>query len=812
MFVNYLKSTFRYLIKQKWYTLVNIFGLSIGYIAFIIIFLFIQKETGFDNFHENAENIYRLEEKWIRSGEEQHSAATTDYLAPYLIENYPEVESGTKLLKAIWTAIINYEEKKFPEERFCFVDSTFFNFFNFRLIEGNRTTALNSPDKVVLTETTAKKYFGNENPIGKQIHYDGNHVFTVSGIIEDMPENSHFHFDLIFPLQFMMRFFSDRDKGDNVFYSYVRLRESNEIQQLKSKVNNEIATAFGYRDKLNREGISCEIIFQPLLDIHLKGNAEREIESNGNELFIMILRIVAFFLLLVAGINYSNLATAKSMKRAKEIGIRKVLGSKKMDIFFQYMGESYFLTAVSLIVSLLLLLFMIPVFNSIFNVNLSLNLLNNYPLLISLFAAIIFFGFLSGFYPALILANMNILKSLKLKSSQSVGKKSKLSFRATLTIIQFTVSVFFIIGSLVVTGHLKFLQNKDVGFDKEDIMVVPLKGSEVRNRETLKTIKEELIKTGKIKNATVSFVVPGERFPFHTVRFPRLVGNGTLQSKEPDGSIWMRVMLGDEDMIQTLGLTIKEGRNFSKAQEGNENGFIINETAAKYLGLEQPIGEPVEYTLNVVEPHRGQIIGVVEDFNFASLLSQVEPVVLCINDRFRYYLILKTEPVKERLIILDVKNLWDKFYPDIPFDYYFLNDKYKSLYKTEDTMQNLASIFTFIAIFIAAMGLFGISFYMMEQRKKEIGIRKVMGASIVSVLYLISKEFIILVIIANLLAWVPITVLLNKWLQNFAYHDGINYMVYLFTIIISVLIALITVNFNVLKTALANPVEVIKEE
>jgi putative ABC transport system permease protein len=784
--------------------------LSIGFIAFTIIFLFIQKEKSYDEFHTNAENIYRLEERWSGSGEEQHSAASTSYLAPYLIDTYPEVESETRFVKAIWTVIINHGEERFLEDRFCFADSTFFNFFDFRLIEGNAATVLNSPDKVVLTATTASKYFGDENPIGKQILYEGNHVFTVSGIVEDMPENSHFHFDLIFPIQFIMRFFSERDKGDNVFYSYIRLYHNDGLGALKWKVNSDLPAIRGYQDKLSQAGIGCEIIFQPLLDIHLKGRAERELEPNGNALFIAILKIVAFFLLLVAGINYSNLATAKSLKRTREIGIRRVLGAGKPAIFLQFMGESFFLSFVSLVFSLLLLLFILPVFNSVFNVNLSLGLLTNYPLLISLFAVVILLGFLSGAYPALVLSRMNMLKLFKLKSDQSSGKKSKLSFRSSLIILQFAISVFFIIGSLVINDHIRFLKNRDVGFEKEKIMVIPLKGREVRNSSTLMTIREELMKTGRVKSATVSNVVPGERFPFHTVRFPRLAGNGALQSKEPDGSVWMRIMLGDEDMVQTLGLQIIDGRNFSEAgEEDTEHGFIINEAAVRFLGLSEPIGEPVEYTLNVEDPQRGRIIGVVKDFNFASLHSQVEPVVLYINSKGRFYLILRTETVKENILISDVENIWKRFYPDIPFESYFMDDKLESLYKAEDTMQNLASVFTFIVIFIATIGLLGISFYMMEQRKKEIGLRRVMGSSVSGVLYLVAKDFIILVLTGNLLAWMPVTILLNKWLQDFAYHNGINYMIYALTVLISVLIALATVSLNVLRTALTNPVKAI---
>lgn len=812
MFDSYIKTTFRYLFRQKLYTIINISGLCIGYMAFIIIFLFIQKENSYDKFHTDAKNVYRLEEKWIGNGEEQHSAASTSYLAPSLIDTYPEVESGTRFVKAIWTIIVNYEEKKFLEERLCFADSTFFNFFDFRLVQGNPATVLDSPDKVVLSATTAQKYFGDESPVGKQILYEGNHVFTVSGVMENMPENSHFQFDLIFPIQFIMRFFSERDMGDNVFYSYIRLCDNQGIRDLRWKVNSELPMIRGYQDKLSRTGISCEIIFQPLQDIHLKGKAERELEQNGNELFISILKIVAFFLLLVAGINYTNLATARSLKRSREIGIRKVLGAGKPSVFLQFMGESFFFSIASLVFSLVLLVFILPVFNTVFNVNLSLALLTNYPLLVTLLMVVILLGFLSGAYPALVLSRMNVLILFRQKSGQSSGNKSGFSFRSSLIILQFAISAFFIISSLVIYNHIQFLKNKDVGFDKEKIMVIPLKGREVRSNSTLQTIKKELMKTGKIRSATVSNVVPGERFPFHTVRFPRLAGSGAMQSKEPDGSIWMRTMLGDEDMVRTLGLEIIEGRNFSGTREVNtEHGFIVNEAAVRFLGLEEPVGNPVEYTLNVEEPQKGRIIGVVKDFNFASLHSPVEPVVLYVNSRGRFCLILRTEALKENTIASDVEGIWEKFYPDIPFDYYFLDDKFKSLYKTEDIMQKLASVFTFIVIFIAAIGLLGISFYMMEQRKKEIGLRKIMGSSVAGVLYLAVKDFVVLVIIGNIVVWIPVTMLLNKWLQNFAYNGGINYFIYIFTIFISIIIALVTMSFVVLKTALANPVKAIKE-
>lgn len=297
-----MKSTFRYLFKQKWYTFINILGLSIGFVAFIIIFIFIQKEKSYDNFHEDAENIYRLEEKWNYGAEEQHSAAANSYLVPAVVDNYPEVESGIRLIKAIWPIIMNYGEQRFPEEKFCFADSTFFNFFSFKLIEGDPGNVLKSPTQVVLTQSTAKKYFGNEYAVGKHILYNGNDTFTVSGIIEDMPKNSHFHFDLIFPLQYMARFFSERDKEDLVFYSYVQLSKGTDYHSFAKRVNNDIISILGFQDKLS-QGDKYEVFFQPLLDIHLKGRAEREIEVNGNELFIIILQIVAFFLLAVAGIN-----------------------------------------------------------------------------------------------------------------------------------------------------------------------------------------------------------------------------------------------------------------------------------------------------------------------------------------------------------------------------------------------------------------------------------------------------------------------------------------------------------------------------
>lgn len=378
-------------------------------------------------------------------------------------------------------------------------------------------------------------------------------------------------------------------------------------------------------------------------------------------------------------------------------------------------------------------------------------------------------------------------------------------------IVQLSISVFFITSIIIINKQYNFLQKQFLGFEKENVIVLPLKGIEVRNRNVLASFKEELLKSGNILNASVSDVVPGERFMFLTARFPRLVANGSLSSKEPDGSVWMRFMLCDEDIVKTLRLEIAEGRDFPPNSYDKEL-YMINEAAVKQLGLETPLEEPFEFTQWNSNPPKGNIIAVVKDFNFASLHSTIEPVIIRLTDMRRLNLIVRTADVDSEILISNVKNVWSKFYPNIPFDYYFLSDRYEQLYSSETNMKKLFGIVTFIAILLSCMGLLGMSYYMLEQRKKEIGVRKVLGANVSSVMQLIFRDFFIMSLIANLLAWLPATWFLNNWLQNFAYNDGINLSAYLFALVISVLFTITTVSIQTYKAANSNPVKSIRNE
>jgi len=811
MFNYIIKSTIRHLTKQKWFTIYSIIGFSIGFISLLIIFLFVEEEQSYDSFHENSESIFRLEDEWIIGGEKQHSAATNAYLIPSLLEDCPEVTSGVRLVKSNWTAIIKFEENNFPEDEFCFVDSTFFNFFTFKLIHGTPLDVLNSPQKVVLSKSTAIKYFGTDNVVGKQITYQFN-TFMVSGVYDDMPEQSHFHFDLIFNIEFLMnKRFNDKDKADNVFYSYIMVNDKAGMTQLREKLNANIKNIYGYKQKLTDSNITCNIKFQHLEDIHLHGNAEREIEKNGQATLVSILKLLSILILIIASINYANMAIAKSVSRANEIGITKVFGARKKIVFLQFMTESFLLVFASVLVATVLVLTLLPGFNFLFSTQLEpLNLIS--PSLVSIIiVSLILVSFISGIYPAIHLANLMPLRAIKLGEGSFSFINKGIPIRKTFMIAQLTISVFFITSIVVINKQYNYLQKQSLGFDKDNVIVLPLKGIEVRNRNVLSSFKQELLKSSNILNASVSDVVPGERFLFLTARFPNLLAKGELSPKEPDGSVWMRFMLCDEDIVQTLGLKIVEGRDFPKNSMGKEL-YMINETAVKQLGIQNPLEEPFEFTQLTNSPPKGKFIAVVKDFNFASLHSSIEPVIIRLSDLRRLNLIIRHNDIDSEVLISYLKNTWHKFYPNIPFDYYHLSERYKQLYSSEANMKKLFSIFTFIAILLSCMGLLGMSYFMLEQRKKEIGIRKVLGANIFLVMQLIFKEFLVLSIIANVLAWIPVTFFLNSWLQNFAYNEGINLSIYLFALVVSVLFTIATVSIHTYNAAISNPVKSIKSE
>ena len=814
MFKNILKSSLRHLLKRKWYSLINLFSLTIGFTVFILITIFVRHEASYDRFHRDSSRIYRLEEKLTNNGIKEHWAATNGYIVNEIINEFPEVTDGLRIIKSIWSVIIETEFGKFPEDKFAFVDSTFFDFFDLKLISGDPRTVLSKTNSVILTESTAKKYFGDVSPIGKVILYDGGYPFEVTGIIEDIPENSHFHFDLFFPIDCMLRGFDETAYGDNVFYSYIKIQNEDNINQFVSKLNRKILEFKGYQKYASNPNFSVEVIVRSLLDIHLKGNKKREIEENGNNQLVNILILISILILVLSCINFANLSTVSSMTRGKEIGIRKVVGSEKKQIFYQYLGEAYILGLIAMLIALIVVFSILPFFNVIFGIQLGFNVFNDPILLFLILSAVLFVGFLSGAYPAISFSKVNILSALKLSTNINSKGKKKLPITKFFVVLQFSIAIIFIIASTTIWRQLNHIQNKKIGFKKENVIVIPLKGRDVKRASDIEVLKEKLVSIPEISIASVSYDVPGIRYPYHTVRFPRLVKHNTIMPTQKDSSIFMRVMLGDINMIETFGFEVVEGRGFDPSNISDyESGFMLNEAAVKFLNLKNPIGEEIEYTFSEVVPRKGRVIGIIKDFHYASLYNEVEPVVIHVINGWRSYLSLRlNSKANNNQLLKKVEQQWTEVFPVIPFDFFFLDENYDRMYSTEQNMMTLVSMFTIMTLIISCLGLLSMSFYIMEKRKREIAIRKVMGASIKSIVSVMSKEFIVLVIIANVIAWIPITYALNEWLNNFTDRIGIGFLIYSSTIVITVSISFLTILYNIIRTASVNPALVLKDE
>ncbi len=563
MIRNILFTTFRFFIKHKAYSLTNVFGLGIGLATCIIIFLFVQDELSYDRFHADAGNIYRLEPHYIGNGEDSHWAASEGNLIPAMLSLYPEIKAGVKFHKTASTFVLRYNDKIFREEGLLYADSGFFDVFSFEMISGNKDLALKGPGKIILTESTARKYFGDEDPLGKIIKAEGR-SYQVSGVIKDVPENSHMRFNMIISLDDLRARWKTLDQpGPSTFYSYIRLNDGPALEPLKKKVSEDIWKILGYSvtgDSIDiPEGYSASLIFNPITSIHLNGHAEKEMEANSDSQYIYIFSIVALFVLIIACINYMNLATARSASRAKEIGIKKVIGANRNGIFFQFMAESFLMTLMALLIALILVYFMLPYFNILAGKTLKLDIQDNLPLLGLLFMIWIVVSLFSGAYPAMYLSAFNPLKVLYANSGTAGKGRSTLNLRRSLVIFQFAISVLLIIGALTVYKQLRFISNKNPGFKKDQVIVLPLAGGSSSKTEIF---KNNFLGDPEILSVCGSSSIPGTRIHVLAIKLPDLEDENIEQAEEGDGYRNIRVLSGDIDVVPTFGLEIAQGRAF----------------------------------------------------------------------------------------------------------------------------------------------------------------------------------------------------------------------------------------------------------
>jgi putative ABC transport system permease protein len=799
MLKHYLKIAVRHLRQQKVITAINIGGLSIGMACCILIILFVKNELSYDRFHKNIDNIYVLNAALGQNGEIDWMRSTQFPVGPAMKAEMKDVVRYVRILTDE-SALFSYQDKQMTED-YIYADADYFKLFSFPLVAGNPATVLTDPYAMVVTESIAKKYFGTTDAIGKTIRVGNRYNCHITGVAKDMPVNSDVKSNII--VSFATYYQLVKDNGGNLdnawFYftgtaTYVQLSDHANFASVKQDLKK-------FQDRhiskiAKDHGMAFDFNLQPLSNMHLHYGGDENPRDNASRL-IFFYTIIAAFILLIACFNFMNLVTARANERALEVGLRKVMGSERRGLIAQFLAESVLLSMMAFVISILLTLLVLPMFNAFSGKDLSLFTLQQLPLIGVLFLVALFVGLLAGSYPAFYLSAFLPISVLK-GNFRSSG--SRVWIRKGLVVAQFFITVVLIIATIVTESQIRYWHNKDLGFDKEHLLNVYLKYDESRNLQ--RVIKQEMLNSPHVVSATVSYQALGIN----------LSSNPVLKTGETDDkSITSAIIRGDFDLVKTLNLKVIKGRNFSSqfATDSTSN-FIINETMVKRMGLKDPIGTVIEWHPGGTV-RKGAIVGVVKDFNYLSLSTPVGPAI-CFVTPNESVINIRLKPGNVSKQMADLESTWKKLVPGFPFETSFVSDDLAKQYVDTGRVARLFGIFSLLSIFIACMGLFGLSILISRQRMKEIGIRKVLGASIMGITTLLSKDFLKLVTIAIILATPVAWYMMNKWLENFAYRITIEWWMLAVAAITSIFIALLTVSFQSVKAALMNPVRSLKTE
>ena len=806
MFRNYLKTAIRNLVRYKGFAIINISSLTIGIIGCLVIGLFVWDEWQYDKNIPGGENIYRIYEQRKNNEAITYGAPVAPAYATFLKRTYPEVDTTLRIMMTIDKFLMEVGENRNYEDKGLFVESSFFSIFPIKFKSGDPATALTAPRTVVLTEDLAKRYFNNEDPINKTIYIDKD-TFAVKGVLAKLPD--HFHLDF----NYLMSLPSAGIQKERMerwtwhqFYTYVKLKPGADVQLVQDKLQAHMKKEIF--PTLTQAGFTFLPYFQPLKDIHLKSSDFIYDKAvRGNETYVKALTIIALFVLVIACFNFINLATARSFRRAKEIGVRKVVGAERKQLIIQFIGETIFLAIISILISIIATFFIVPLLNQFTDKSIQFNPFTNPVLGLIILGAGIVIGMLAGIYPALVLSGFQPIKVLK--NMKLIGSGGGAWLRQGLVVIQFALSVLLIVSTTIVYKQTKFLNDKDLGFSKDQVVYFQVKGDVSAK---LDAFKDELKRSPNIVSMTAGYGLPGDLY----------AGDG-VTTVGPDGEKERptNVFLGDHDYVKTLGLRVIAGRDFSKEMATDvREGFLINETAVKEWGFgtpEKALGQKINWnewepadTLDPVK--RGKVIGVVEDFHYKNLREKITPTVIQIYPQVVFAVAVKLKTADMQNTLGHITNVWNKFAPGYPIDYKFMDETYGAMYQAEGKLSDLLWIFTVMAIIVGCMGLFGLAAFSAEQRTKELGIRKVLGANAFDIVGLLSKNFLLLVVIAALIA-VPIAWwAMNDWLKDFPYKVNISWWIFGGAIVAALAIALLTVSFQAIKAAVANPVRSLRTE
>ncbi|MEE8576397.1 MAG: ABC transporter permease [candidate division Zixibacteria bacterium] len=805
MFSNYVKVAMRNLLRQKMYSFINVGGLGLGMAACVLILLWVQGEMSYDRFHENSDHLYRMTNVLTMGGTERAAASSAAPMAPAVVEKFPEVTKATRIIPGggVW---LKHGEKQFREDNIVAAEPSFFELFSFPMIAGNPSTALTTAYTMVLTEETATKYFGDGEALGQTLRMDDQNDYTVMGVIEDIPVHSHITFDILVSLQTTAMEDSTRMQqwGRMGTYSYLLLEENADAAALESKLNTIFEPEFAAR--LEAVGASIDLYMQKMTDIHLRSNLEGEFSENSDITYVYLFTGIAAMILLMACFNFVNLATARSYRRAREVCVRKTFGAQRSRLVTQFLTESVLCALMAILLATILLEIVLPFFNDMTGGSIVLSYIENPLLLLGIIGFSVLVGLLAGCFPAFHLSSFEAAQVLKRGGRSGQGKSN---FRRVLVVVQFSITIALLVGTLAVYQQIDYLKNIQLGYDKEELLAVPI--AESLPEAARASFRSEVANLPGVLHASAASSVPANGF---------MITNFLPEGFDESEGQLMSVIGADEHYLDVMGLELIAGRNFSgDLATDSGQSIMINETAVRKFGWDEPIGKIIQRRMVTPEGpiwSDRRVVGVVADFHFASPRQLIEPLIILreVGDPqlpFRF-LAVRTEQGDDEHILGSIEGVYSEMSGGQPFDHFYLDDTVSGQYVAEERLGDLAISFSLLAVFIGCLGLFGMASHSAEQRTKEIGIRRTLGAPVRAVVWILSRESLVLVALANILAWPVAGYIMTEWLAGFAYRREMDWTVFALAGLLTLVVAQAIVNFQSFRAASADPVKSLRYE
>ena len=798
MLKNYLKVALRNILKTKVFSLINITGLAIGMAATLMILMYVANELSYENFHQKHKQIYRVSVEFGEKGKTMKFAGAMPALGPALTAEVPDVLNAVRFYRDEH-AVMEYGQKEFSESNVFFADPSVFDVFTFPFLEGNKEEALRAPFSLVLTERAAQKYFGEQDPLGQSIIYNDQHPLKITGVIKDIPANTHLTCDFLVSSSSLEPLGKMPERPWFVFgdtYTYLLIEKGASLQDLLQKTRELLQ-----RNTSQNFASMIQFGLLNLSDIHMKSDAIVDLAPRGNMTYVTVFSFVAGLILLIACFNFMNLSTARSLKRTKEVGMRKVLGAKRIQLVKQFLGESLVVTLAAVVLAFVLFELFYPFLNSFLESSLSVGQQNFNYLFVLIPLVVLVVGVLAGLYPAFFLSRYQPAQAVTERFSP-VSKKT--GFRKVLVIAQFTMAVILIIGTLVIFRQLNFMKNSELGFQKENVVLINFRPRDPNFKGKYSVMRNQFKQSSQVLSVSGAYTIPG-RISKENKSIQRKTG-ADVQNYS------IQAIAVDFGYIDSMGMEILQGRDFSRKISSDENkAMILNQAAVREFGLDNPLEEKFSV------PGKGglkdmTVVGVVKDFHVYSFKQKIEPLMLYINPDYFYTVAVRIRPENTKNTLAFLEKTWEDIFPVSRFSYTFLEDSYHSLYVSEEKVSQMLILFSGLAVFVACLGLFGLASYMAEQRHKEIGIRKVLGAEVSSLVSLLSKDFTKSVLLANAIAWPVAYFVMKKWLQNYAYRTHLNIWMFAVAGLVVLLIALMTVSYQAVKAALSDPVNSLRYE